>query len=707
LSLARLLLAIAIGAGCASSESREVIGNANSAAPMQGAQATPQVTLPDARREFAGTSVRITKAGLHGDALADVDTCGQCHTDVADQWRSSAHAFASFNNPVYRASVMRLRQEVGKNESQVCAGCHDPSLLVDGAMSQEIRPDDARAHAGITCRTCHGITDTHTDGNGSYALDLSEIPLPKDGDAESLQAHRARVGGQALRTPQMCGSCHRSFLNEDSGNKDRHLVGQDDVTPWMRSAYAGSHGARVDASVAQKDCRGCHMPKEAARFGDPSAKAGTITSHRFLGGNTWLASMRSDPAQLQKLNETMLKDAVSLYVSHVPNSAQFTFDVAVRNERVGHRFPGGVIDAADTWLEVRVLDAKGNLLASSGTTHENHADDDAHVFASHVTDETGKRLVARETHKFRAGVFNATIPPRDTSVIRYAFDRKAGTALPASVAVRVRYRTRTLGLQAAACNAFRTPEGQAFAAGGLRNVAKHLDPCRAQPIVDVAQKTLNLADPDTSFEANYALGQGLNRALQEYVDDARAPLVAALASARTKEERAAVQSELAHLTAREGREEETFEWAAAAEALVGSAPSLAHVRAKVLMSRWKWAEAAKHLQQAWRLAPKDDGLAAELAIALGGSNQPQAALEITQQGLQLQPRDWDLLRVQALSLEALAPAHQDVSRATDAFLNVRVPDDAPRLRAKCSATVPGCANERSPVHVHTLRSAGG
>lgn len=688
-----LVYASAVGAGCASSDANGVHDSPPAVPPSLPSLTTKVPSIPI---DFAKSQVHITAVGSGGSGLSDVDACGQCHTDAAAQWRSSAHAFASFNNPVYRAGVMRLRKDVGTQESQFCAGCHDPSLLVDGAMQGEIHPEDPRAHAGITCRTCHGIQSTRPDGNGSYDLDLSEIPIPKDDDPESLAAHRARVGSKQLRAPTLCGSCHRSFLNEQSGNPGRHLVGQDDMTPWMRSAYAGSHSARIDPDVSAKDCKACHMPKEAAPLGDPSAKAGRISSHRFVGGNLWLASMRRDPAQLERVT-TMLKTAVSVHITdtkpHSVDPRQTTFDVVVRNEGVGHRFPGGVMDAADTWLEVSLLDTHGATLADSRD----------HVFASHVTDETGKRLAARETHLFRAGVFNSTIPPRESAVIRYAFDAKALRGTPATVVAQVRYRTRTMGLQEASCRAFRTQEGQAFAQGGLKNVAKHLDPCAQQPTLEIASARSSLSTPsEGTFDTHYAHGQGLIRALQEYVDDARIPLMQALEQAPSPADRAAVLGELAHLAAREGREEEAFAWAEKAEAIVGPHPALSHVRAQVLMSRWRWAEAAQHLERAVTLAPNDDGLFAELAIALGGSEQPQKALLFSQRGLTLQPRDWDLLRVQALSLESLAPGHVGITGANEAFLNVRTPDDAPALRAKCSRDVPGCANERNPVHVHAL-----
>src|SRR3954453_21214812 len=91
----------------------------------------------------------------------------------------------------------------------------------------------------------------------------------------------------------MCSSCHKAFLDDSTGNA-HHLVGQDDASPWARSAFAGSDGARIDEDVPQRDCRGCHMPRVEAVQGDLGAKNGTVASHFFLGGHTWLASMQGD-----------------------------------------------------------------------------------------------------------------------------------------------------------------------------------------------------------------------------------------------------------------------------------------------------------------------------------------------------------------------------------------------------------------------------
>ncbi|NUQ76557.1 MAG: hypothetical protein HUU21_23705, partial [Polyangiaceae bacterium] len=73
-------------------------------------------------------------------------------------------------------------------------------------------------------------------------------------------------------------------------------------------------------------------------------------------------------------------------------------------------------------------------------------------------------------------------------------------------------------------------------------------------------------------------------------------------------------------------------------------------------------------------------------------------------GLAVQPRDHDLLRVQALALDKLEAPEDRASAAFEAWRAVQVADEIPRVRARCSAKVSGCANERNPVHTHAMRA---
>jgi hypothetical protein len=313
-------LAAALALGCSAPRGKAISAVTMTTAATPTAATIPAASLPGPRVPLAPAQTALSGA-LTGEVVTETESCAGCHADAAAQWRSSAHAFGSFNNPVYRFAVDRFRSTTGKDASRFCAGCHDVALLVEGAMSADVAPGDSRAHGGVTCRVCHGIESARPDGNGSYTLASSPIPIPRDGDDESLRAHEARMALAPLRTAALCGTCHRAFLSPETGNP-AHLVGQDEIGAWRRSAFAGSLGARIDEPVARADCRACHMPLEDAPRGDAAAKvvytvgSGTpkIHSHRFAGGQRWLAAMRGDKAQLEAVR-AMLKGAASIDVA--------------------------------------------------------------------------------------------------------------------------------------------------------------------------------------------------------------------------------------------------------------------------------------------------------------------------------------------------------------------------------------------------------
>ena len=680
--------------------------------------------LPSKATEFAPSQMRVVaKDGT--TRLDEVESCAGCHADVAAQWRTSSHAFASFDNPIYRASVLRFRDVKGKDTSKFCGGCHDISLMAEGAMTSDIEPTDSRAHAGITCRTCHGIESVRADGDASYDLRITPIEVPKDGDPDSVKRHKVAVALKPLRTSALCTTCHRVYLDESTGNA-HHLPGQDEGTAWMRSAYAGSLGERLDAEVPESTCQACHMAKEPATRNDAAAKNGRVSSHRFLGSHTWLAAMRKDDEQLARVKD-FLRGVVSIDIAALrrdggarellPDGAAVTpgehvvLDVVVRNLAVGHRFPGGVLDAEDTWLELVATDAKGRVVAQAGTQYgKTGKDPTAHVLRGVLLDDAGQPVVQRETDRFRVTVTNHTVPARDAEMAEYAMNIPDTAALPLKIVATVRLRTRSLPVQALACADVKTPRGTAFAEAQkrLEGQASLLDPCTLQPITDVADTTLVLGgasprDPARDFQRAFDYALGLSHVLQERLDEGREPLDFARAAAHTARERAMAKALLAWLEARQGRPDDALLLADDADHDAPGHPFLSRVRGEALAQVWRFDRAAPWLQTSAEATPLDDSAWSRLAVVLGSANRPKDALVASLRALALAPRDADALRVQALSLDALNAPKTQIDAAKDAFLERRTPDDGPGIKGKCSAKVPGCALERDPVHVHQMR----
>jgi len=677
--------------------------------------------LPPPPGPFFPSEARIDKAHPpSGAELSDVEACAGCHAGVAKQWRSSPHRFASFDNPIYRASVDRYREAVGKEESRACAGCHDVALLVDGAMDDEVRPGDPRARAGITCRVCHGIVETRAGGNGSYTLSGRVIPPPVEGDPASLEAHRKAAKPEPIRSGAVCSACHQAFLGKPTGHH-HFLPGADDVTPWRRSGYAGSPVTRVDRGVVQKTCVSCHMREESAKLAEPAADGGRVSSHRVAGGNTWLAAMRGDDTQREKV-ERMLQESATIDITVVTladgtriapaegatlrSGERVVFDVVVSNTGVGHRFPGGTVDAQDTWVEVEVLDAAERRIASAGTEHaRTGADPTAHRLRAEIVDVEGQPLRAREVERFRGKAYDHTIGPRDAAVVQLAFDVPSlnEAQLPLSIRARLWHRARPFELAEATCDAAATSRGRAFSSG--------LDACAEQPITLVAEKHIVVSSERKKGGLHQRTrlithGRGMLHAVQERLDEARPSLDAALELARdggTAFDRTLVMSLLGSVSARQGRTDEALAWFERARAEGVAHPALSLLSGKALAQVWRFEAARPFLEQAAAAAPLDDATWARLAITLGSLQRDAEALEAAQRGLALQPRHPDLLRVQSLALRALGAESDVVQRAHDAYLAHRVADDGPAIGALCAQRVVGCATERNPVHVHEMR----
>lgn len=668
--------------------------------------AAPHAVLPEVGPYDPG-QVRVQGEAVISSAnFTDGKNCGSCHPDIAAQWKTSAHAMASFTNPIYRVSIDRLRVEKGKAPSRMCAGCHDLALLTTGAMESEIDADDPRAHAGVSCTTCHSTVHVTRDGNGSLTLRSDEV-FPSKKEESTLEKHRARVASSVLRTAELCGSCHRSFLTQETGNQSA-FFGMDDYGAWHRSAYAGNPAERPD-QVAAQDCRACHMPREAAVMNDLAAKNGTVPSHRFLGAHTTLAAMRGDPAQLARV-QSFLQKAATIDLSAarlnegpwiMPAEAArpvagdtLELDVVLFNERTGHRFPGGVLDNQGTRVEVVLKTAKGRVIGSS----------DEHEVRSQVVNAEGQPVMQRETHTFVSAVWNHTVPARDARVTRIRFKVPADLAaddFPLNAEGRITHRSRSVEMMKAACDDLKTPRGRAFADAARKHTGTSLDPCVEQPltVVDAAHVTLaGIATQDTWVRA-YRRGLGLSVALQEYLDEAEASFQHARALALGTDQGAVLWA-LGQLAGKRGQLESSLNYLTQAEKHLGKTPAVLKARGDAYAQVWKWKDAATQWSEAVKKAPTDLGLWQSIAMAEASVGRYSQALTAAQGGLALHPRDGDCLRVQAL---ALAQLGQPNDVALDVALKWRLPDDGPRAKALCSAKVPGCANRRNPVPVYDAR----
>ncbi|MYD12649.1 MAG: tetratricopeptide repeat protein [Gemmatimonadetes bacterium] len=277
--------------------------------------------------------------GFASETRIGSGSCERCHADIVDQWATSAHRFASFNNPFYEATIAAMRSEpresnrwidrhlaspgiaaggVGRAASKWCSGCHDPVLLFAGGMGREIDRNSPAAQAGLTCLSCHAIDHLHDrTGNGNYNIaDAAESPyifagspprslggLLHDAVIRSRPAvHSTRMLKPFFRESTYCATCHKVGLSEPVNNY-RWLRGQNEFDSWDDSGVSLNAARTFYLPPAGQVCQDCHMPLEPAPRGDMAAANGMVRSHRFLGANTALPYLRGDTATLRRIED--------------------------------------------------------------------------------------------------------------------------------------------------------------------------------------------------------------------------------------------------------------------------------------------------------------------------------------------------------------------------------------------------------------------
>lgn len=328
------------------------------------------------------------------------------------------HHFSSFNNPIYRRVVTA---EIGTGDEQklrFCAGCHDPVLRA----ADELNPldlDSWSANAGITCLSCHRITEVGA-GNGEYILEEPLLHPFALAQHESLRKthevllqltpwlHRQVMSKPLYKTPQFCASCHTLRVPaEINGHSELTLM--DEYQQWQASHYAGN-----DHAVGQRICQDCHMPLVPAAE-DPAAKNGLVRSHSFAAGNTALPLLNRDLEHLQKAEHFLASGIVALQLTGLRRKGEEIFQdpksfgdvsgedtlelrLAVINRGVGHHFPAGTADSNEAWLALQVIDADGQLLANQGQLDaRGQLPLEALRFAAHFVDKAGAPTSRRTT----------------------------------------------------------------------------------------------------------------------------------------------------------------------------------------------------------------------------------------------------------------------------------------------------------------------
>ncbi len=427
--------------------------------------------------------------------------CAECHVEAHRGWLHSAHRMSSFNNPAYLFSVKGTRKAMMERHGNVtgsrfCAGCHDPVPFFSGAFDDPKFDDpeydlqaDPLATAGITCTTCHAISNVNDRrGNASYTIDEpinypftdSENPFLRWVSRLLVKAkpqfHKATYLKPLHRTAEFCGACHKVHLPPEL-NDYKWLRGQNHYDSFWLSGVSGHNvESFYYPPVAETNCNRCHMPLRevvhsgatpnfAAKVRDDSGQLKTF-DHQFPAANTALPWMLRDelPDHLTALQriEEFNREIVRVDLFGLREGARidaplvapldaakpvlkpgqdYLLESVVRTLKLGHFLTQGTADSNELWLDV-TLRLNGEVIGRSGAMDpaDQSVDKWSHFLNAFVIDRNGFRINRRNAEDIFVALYDNQIPPGAAATVHYRFRLPEDAAGELEIEAHLRYR---------------------------------------------------------------------------------------------------------------------------------------------------------------------------------------------------------------------------------------------------------------------------
>jgi hypothetical protein len=398
---------------------------------------------------YPSASETFDQGLLDGKKLADNGYCKECHPDSFHQWERSAHRFSSFNNPFYRKSVELMADQVGRERTKWCSGCHDPVVLFTGQMGAATQAafsyDSWEAQQGLTCMSCHSIAEVKdVKGNGSYVIEESkQYPFAFSENA-ALRAvnrllirmepslHRKTFMKPVMRTPEFCSTCHKVALIP-ALNSYRWMRGQNHYDSWYDSGVSGRAVRSFYDPSQAKACRDCHLPPyRSDEFGN---RGGFLHDHVFPAANTALPAIRGDAATQKQIQDFLMNKVLSVDLFAVRRGEKtlvlgdpppevfpgetLDVEVVVRTRGIGHPYTQGTADSNEAWVSLEAEAPAGKFFRSGVLDETGRLDAGADRLWTLVIDEAGRHMDRRQPQDIRVPLYNNGIGPGAARVVHY------------------------------------------------------------------------------------------------------------------------------------------------------------------------------------------------------------------------------------------------------------------------------------------------
>ena len=410
-------------------------------------------------RPFAPSLARTaTNGAFDAQSLAGSDTCGAsgCHTEIYNEWKTSAHRYAAMD-PIFQGIQSVMAKQNGPESTRYCGGCHDPISLFSGTKNIFVKDLTGLQgyNEGVSCLACHSIQKTDIQGNANYTItqpteylwqwspDHTIGAVARNFLIRAWPAQHNRLSKRMFKKPEYCAACHKQFIDQEV-NRVGWVQLQNQYDNWAASHWNKKGDARTTV-----ECRECHMLLVDST--DPAAGDSTDynrsaddrkhRSHRFLGANNfvpallhldgadkhvelttrWLQGQIDVPEIRNKWAEgAVVKIRIENPPSIVPGQ-NMKVRVILSSNKVGHDYPTGPLDIIQSWVELRVQDESGRVVFASGERDaRNFLEPGTFLFKAEPVDQYGN-LIDRHNLWEMVGVrYRRSLFPGYSDTVEYS-----------------------------------------------------------------------------------------------------------------------------------------------------------------------------------------------------------------------------------------------------------------------------------------------
>ncbi len=194
-------------------------------------------------------------------------TCQPCHPQIYQEWRMSAHAYASIS-PMFHKFEQKINDLSQGTIGTFCLRCHaSVGTTVNERRELPLWDRSPVSREGITCVTCHRVREEYGRVNGERRIERGAMVLPMSGksDGKTMQQVLTNQSFYKVRTtPEGRGrEIHDGVFQMVQMDKSEFCVSchQVAVHPGIKLEVVWEQFRASPAFKQGVTCQDCHMGK--------------------------------------------------------------------------------------------------------------------------------------------------------------------------------------------------------------------------------------------------------------------------------------------------------------------------------------------------------------------------------------------------------------------------------------------------------------